>query len=231
LAQLLKSRYYRSALWKGVAAGVEHEPVLRRLRSNTVVDIGANRGQFALAVRRCLPQARIISFEPLPGPAKTFRRVLAGQTRVDLHETAIGPSRGRCTMHVSGRDDSSSLLPITDLQKTFYPGTHEIALQEITVETLDQTISEADLVTPALLKMDVQGYELHCLEGCSELLPYFQNLYLECAFQELYTGQALASQLIQWVYGQGFDLTGIYHLSHDRLGQPVDADLLFTRRD
>ncbi len=231
LAKLLKDRSYCSALWKGVAAGVEHEPFLRQIHCNTVVDIGANRGQFALAVRRWLPHARIISFEPLPGPARVFRKVFAGQTDVELHEMAIGPSSGRHTIHVSGRDDSSSLLPMTDLLTTLYPGTQEVALEEIRVEALDRVISKADLVGPALLKMDVQGYELHCLEGCRELLPYFRHLYLECAFQELYAGQVLASQLIQWVCEHDFDLTGIYHLSHDRQGRAVDADLFFTKKD
>jgi FkbM family methyltransferase len=230
LAQVLKTPFYRRALWKGVAAGVEHESCLRRLSCKTVIDIGANRGQFALAVRRSLPQARIISFEPLPKPARIFRTVFAGQTGVELHEMAIGPSSGKKMMHIAGRDDSSSLLPITNLQTEVYPGTQEIAQQEIRVERLDRIISSADLVAPALLKMDVQGYEFQCLEGCSELLPHFRYLYLECAFRELYAGQALASQLIRRAHEHGFDLTAIYHLFHDRDGQPVDADLLFTRR-
>ena len=41
------------AVFLGVAAGIEHRHVLPNLDTlRTVVDIGANRGQFALAVRR-----------------------------------------------------------------------------------------------------------------------------------------------------------------------------------
>jgi 23S rRNA U2552 (ribose-2'-O)-methylase RlmE/FtsJ len=52
-----------------VAAGAEHLPVLRQFTGcRMVVDIGANRGQFARVARQCFPAARIVSFEPLPAP-------------------------------------------------------------------------------------------------------------------------------------------------------------------
>jgi len=229
LARLLRTPLYRNALRKGVAAGVEHESVLRRLDCNMVVDIGANRGQFSLAVRQCLPQARIIAFEPLPEPARIFRTVFAGQSGVELHEMAIGPSGGPCTMHISGRDDSSSLLPITDLQSELHPGTGEVGLLQVRVERLSSIIREADLASPSLMKMDVQGFELQCLEGCQELLPCFDYLYVECGFQELYAGQAHASRLIRFLFDQGFELKEICHVFHDAGGRSVDADLLFIR--
>jgi FkbM family methyltransferase len=78
----------------------------------TVVDIGANRGQFALAARHCFADARIVSFEPLSGPAALWRAVFAGDARAALVEAAVGPEAGEAEIHVSARDDSSSLLPI-----------------------------------------------------------------------------------------------------------------------
>ena len=68
LAAILRVSAWRKALRRHrVAAGVEHAVVLRQLAGClTVVDIGANRGQFALAARQCFPAARIVSCEPLP---------------------------------------------------------------------------------------------------------------------------------------------------------------------
>jgi hypothetical protein len=68
LAGILAVPAWRRALLRHrVAAGVEHAGVLRNLGPvRTVVDIGANRGQFALAARQCFPAARIVSCEPLP---------------------------------------------------------------------------------------------------------------------------------------------------------------------
>jgi len=110
LAAIFKSHYYRTRLLRHrVAAGVEHARVISGLDCRTVVDIGANRGQFALVARQCQSQARVISFEPLPAAAATFCAVFADDDRVTLHEVAIGPVPGNATIHISRRDDSSSL--------------------------------------------------------------------------------------------------------------------------
>ena len=78
LAKVLANADYRKALQRaGVAGAIEHEALLKTLEFATVVDIGANRGQFALVARRCFPEARIIAFEPLAGPAKRFRAAIA----------------------------------------------------------------------------------------------------------------------------------------------------------
>ena len=122
-------------------------------------------------------------------------------------------------MHVSARDDCSSLLPITDMMTGLRPGTGEVGQLEIRVETLGSFVQEADLLEPALLKIDVQGFELQCLQGCRELLPHFKYIYSECAFREFYAGQVLASRLIEFAFEQGFDLTEICHLSHDSHGR------------
>ena len=58
--------YYRKALCLGVGAAIEHEPMLRTLSACgvlTVLDVGANVGQFTLVARRVFPKARVIAFE------------------------------------------------------------------------------------------------------------------------------------------------------------------------
>ena len=82
-----------SALRLGVAASIEHGPVLRKLSCRTVINIGANRGQFALAVRHSIPAAKIVSFEPLTKPAELFRKVFVADKAVSLHVAAVGPTK------------------------------------------------------------------------------------------------------------------------------------------
>ena len=220
---------YRRALRLGTAAGVEHEAVLKALAPDTVVDIGANRGQFALAVRRCLPNARIISFEPLEGPAAVFRRVFASDTKTILHPVAIAPEDGSKLMHISGRDDSSSLLPITELQNQLFPGTAEAGTQVISSVPLDKHVAAADLCGQALLKIDVQGFELSVLQGCENLLPSFSHIYAECSFVELYAGQAYAADIVAHLAARGFALAGVFNVAYDSCGAAIQADFLFTR--
>jgi FkbM family methyltransferase len=225
---LLSSSYRRCLLTCGVAAGVEHEPVLRTLDCRAVVDIGANRGQFALVARQCFPQATIFSFEPLPGPAMRFRRHFDGDPQVTFHETAIGLKNGVETMHVSRKDDSSSILPITALQAQMFRGTEEVGQETVEIGPLDKFLSPNDIVSPALLKVDVQGYELEALKGCESLLGRFAYVYVECSFVELYAGQAGADAVIAFLQDRRFGLNGIYNMTYDGAGRAIQGDFLFA---
>jgi FkbM family methyltransferase len=219
---------YRAALRRaGVAAAIEHESVLRHLGCATVVDIGANRGQFALVTRHVLPEVKIISFEPLTAPAQKFRAVFDEDSRVTLHQIAVGPSCGEATIHVAAEDDSSSLLPITALQTSLHPKTYETRTETIRVAPLETLVEPADIEPPALLKIDVQGYELLTLQGCETLLKLFKYVYVECSFVELYEGQALASEVIEYLQCRHFRLCGVYNASYGLNGQAIQADFLF----
>ncbi|MBI3358967.1 MAG: FkbM family methyltransferase [Nitrospirae bacterium] len=220
---------YRRALRHVVAAAIEHERLLVALDCQTVVDIGANRGQFSLVARHCFPKARIVSFEPLPGPASIFRRVFSDDDQVLLHQTAIGPRSEVRTIHVSQRDDSSSLLPISSVQTAMFPGTGEISTTEVRVAPLEELITADDLRAPALLKLDVQGFEHEALIGCESLLSHFDMVYCECSFVELYSGQKLAWEIIDWLSARGFGLVGIFNTTYQH-GQAVQADFLFGRK-
>lgn len=231
LSRILCAGDCRAALRRHrVAAGIEHAVVLRQLHGcRAVVDIGANRGQFALAARHVFPAAQIDSFEPLSGPAQRFRTVFASDPRVVLHEAAIGPRAGKAEIHVSARDDSSSLLPIGKEQSRLFPGTAEAGTSEVHVGRLVEFLSADEILAPALLKLDVQGFELAALQGCEEILDRFKWVYAECSFVELYEEQALAGEVIAWLRARGLSLSGVYNVTYDRNGSAVQADFLFTR--
>jgi FkbM family methyltransferase len=230
LLSVLAQRDFRAALVRGgVAAAVEHGRLLKTFQFKTIVDIGANRGQFALVSRHCFPHARIIAFEPLPGPAKKFHAVLGHDPRVTLHQVAIGPSASTATMHVAAADDSSSLLPISSLQQSLFSGTEEVGQETIQVEPLASRIKAEELEAPALLKIDVQGYELPVLRGCVALLNRFSHAYVECSFVELYEGQALATEVIIFLREHGFSLRGVYNVHYGPQAEAIQADMLFAR--
>ena len=65
LLNVIQDSLFIRALLKGTAAGTEHRRLLQTMDCKQVVDIGANRGQFALILRQCFPDARIDSFKPL----------------------------------------------------------------------------------------------------------------------------------------------------------------------
>jgi FkbM family methyltransferase len=210
-----------------VFATVEHRPILQMASWLTIVDIGANKGQFSLASRYWAPNAKIISFEPLPKPSSIFSNLFKSDPNVLLHQVAIGPNLELKTMHLSAQMDSSSLLPMSDLQVKLFPGTYEVGTVQIQVGRLCNYIASRDIISPALLKLDVQGYEIKSLEGCTELIGMFDYVYVECSLVELYLGQKLASHVISFLQNKNFSLTSINNVYYDADGLAVQGDFLF----
>ena len=96
LARVLRSKdLLRALLRYQVLVGAEHRQILRRDLA-TVVDIGANRGQFSLAVREWAPRAKVFAFEPLTGAAGRFRKVFQGDFAPGGHWSGAGRGDHPC---------------------------------------------------------------------------------------------------------------------------------------
>jgi FkbM family methyltransferase len=229
LFNIFKCFAFIKALFNGSAAGTEHISVLKNLNSDFIVDVGANRGQFALVSRKIFPDAKIHSFEPLDEPAKIFETVFLEDSNVHLHRCAIGSENKTMAIHVSEHDDSSSLLPIGKKQSELFPHTGESEIRETLVQPLFEAISIDEISSNALLKIDVQGFELEVLKGCQSTLSKFTHVYVECSFIELYEGQALANEIIDFLHKNNFVLIGIHNTYYSRNGQAVQADFLFKK--
>lgn len=229
LLVLLLSRQYIRGVFYGVAAAIEHEKVLKLLTIATVVDVGANKGQFSLVARKVFKDARIVAFEPIPHALGIIRSVFNNDDKLTIFPYALGDISQDMTMHISEREDSSSLLPITQLQNRVFPGTAEQSTFLVKSVKTQEAIAEMEIVEPALLKIDVQGYELQVLRGADQSINKFAYIYVECSFLELYENQALAADVIHYLYARGFKVQGVYNLTYDHAGRAVQADFLFNR--
>ena len=223
---LSRTPRYRKALFQGAAAAIEHR-ALASLEPALVVDVGANKGQFTLLALELFPQARIVAFEPLRDLCVRFVRAVGAEPRVRLVEAALGLTSGEADMHVSGKDDCSSLLDNGVLQE-LEPETAMVGIKKVRVGRLEDFLSAADFTGPALLKIDVQGFELQVLQGCGDWLKRFAWVYVELSFCELYAGQALADPVIRHLLDAGFAFTAVHSLSRDEDGRPLQADILFS---
>jgi FkbM family methyltransferase len=220
---------YRRALRHGVAAAVEHEAVPYAADFRTVVDVGANRGQFALVAARRFPHASLWCFEPLPVARAKLEAVLGSRPGVTVLDTALAADAGEHDMHVTRHDDSSSLHAVGPRQLEEFPGTDEVSSVRVHTARLDEVLTQAQVDAPALLKLDVQGSELEVLQGAGELLSAFETILVECSFVELYVGQSLATEVIAFLDSQGWRLRGTYNPTYGARGVCLQADLLFER--
>ena len=222
---------YRGALRHGVAAAVEHDAVPFGPVFRTVVDVGAHSGQFALVARRRFPHARLVCLEPLDGPRRRLERVLAGAPGAQVLPLAAAAEDGEAELIVAAADDSSSLLPMTELQTETFPGTGEVGRATVRTARLDSLLAAADLARPALLKVDVQGAELAVLRGAEGILKAIDEVLVECSFAELYRGQAFANEVIAHLGARGFSLAAVCSPVERPRGRLIQADLLFRGPD
>jgi FkbM family methyltransferase len=216
------------ALRYGVAPSIEHLQVLTAIQPDLVLDVGANRGQFTLMTRLVHPFVPVIAYEPLRSEAVIYRKVHHGAAQVSLHEVALGSEKKRSDLHVSGRADSSSLLQIGRLQSQFFPSTREVGRQSVQVVTLDDMPQHWMGSNRALLKIDVQGFELHVLRGAVKALQHCAWVYVECSEMNLYEGQALRPEVAAFVERCGFRSCGRFN-AHFAEGRLIQADYLYSR--
>jgi FkbM family methyltransferase len=224
----LTTSYYRRALFRGVLPSIEHGPALKGLAFDCIIDVGANRGQFATFARNCFPQCRIVSFEPLDRPARIYDSLFRHDARTRLVRAAVGTECGSLLMHVTAEDDSSSPLAIGELQTRAF-GTAVIGTLEVPCGLLSDYLRPDDLGQKNLLKIDTQGFELQVLRGAEQLLDRFSAIYCELSFVELYVGQPLASEIISYLFQRQFSLAGVYNITAARNFGSLQADMLFAR--
>lgn len=136
---------------------------------STVLDIGANLGQFSLTTRHVLGAGVTIdAFEPNPFVFEFLRRNTQGVDGLRIHNYGVGASDGESRIHYDpSRTGIGSIIKANAGEPT------ESAVIAITGDAAAVTgRSEYDLV-----KVDVEGYEFHALEGLASIRPRY--LFLE----------------------------------------------------
>jgi FkbM family methyltransferase len=173
----------------------------------SVLDIGANTGQFGAALRRADFRGDIVSVEPLQD---AFDALLEA-TRTDVHwsaeRAAVSDQPGTVTMNVSANSVSSSVLPMLGRHTEAAPQTSYVAVEQVPATTIDHLVERHGLVPEStLLKIDVQGYEKSVLDGAANTLPRFAAVRIEMSLVPLYQDQTLMPEMIEYLTGQGLEL-------------------------
>ena len=90
------ARYVRWPVFSVTSSRLVGNLVQQGVRPGFVVDAGANRGQFAVAVLELIPGSRVLSFEPLPVQASSLRALVARYSgRLETRQVALGSAQGR----------------------------------------------------------------------------------------------------------------------------------------
>lgn len=193
---------------------------------DTIVDVGANAGDWAAAALRFCTPRRLMCVEPDPALASALRRRFGAAA--DVIEAAVGSSAGTATLHVMTNSQLNSLLPAETAMAGLFPSEFQpTARIDVKVVRLDDIAAAAARIT--LLKIDAQGFEKQILAGAAETLARTDLVLLEVNWQPHYDGEATFSELDAVLQGHGF-CVGNYSKPKVWQDKALFADFLYLRK-
>ena len=201
---------------------------LQEMNIATVLDIGANQGQFAEMIRQVLPHAMIYSFEPLESCFKELTAKARSLMPIQCFPFALGKAKEKMTMRHNSFSPASSLLPMGERVQEIYPLTKGFTEELVEVRALDEVVSLLEMNPRILMKADVQGYELNVLAGAEKTLPLIDVLILETSFAVLYDQQPLFDDIYSFLFDRQFNYAGSFGQIHDpSTGATLQEDSIF----
>ena len=220
-------RYFRS--WALVQDLVE---CLDRHAVDTVLDVGANRGQFRHFLRRVVGyRGLILSFEPVRACIEALRPQVARDPRWHLYECALGRRDQTGTLHVAEDSRVSSFLDAA--RETYGVPLDRDHDEEVAIRTLDSVfpeIQQAHGSKRPYLKLDTQGYDLEVIRGAGRTLQAFVALQTELSFLPLYEDMPDHATVLAELESRGFAVSGFYPAARDNDGRAIEMDCLLVRR-
>jgi FkbM family methyltransferase len=198
------------------------------LRTGLIVDIGANEGDFTMAVLSLAPEARIIAVEPAEAPRQRLSDKVAAAPNVAVVGKAVAAAPGTARFRLTAHSHNSSLrVPRGDTGE-FYEDSGWDVVEEVEIETtsLDDVVGDQKV---ALLKVDVQGGEREVLEGGSRTLGRTRAVMIEMTFFSHYEGDAGFEELHEQMTGFGFELVSMAPPGRAHIGAPSWVDALYVR--
>ncbi|MGH9675470.1 MAG: FkbM family methyltransferase [Candidatus Acidiferrum sp.] len=207
--------------------------LMRDRKTNLVLDIGANKGQYGKSLRDNIGyKGRIVSFEPLRDAFAILQRAAAQDPLWECHNIAFGDSAGTATINISANSHSSSMLPVSARTLEIEPSIGYVGTQEVPVYRLDSLLDQfAKPDDKIYLKIDTQGYELKILNGALGVINRFELIQLETSFFEIYRGETLIGDVIKFLDCLGYRVVSIEPgWENPATGELLQADFIFGRK-
>jgi FkbM family methyltransferase len=197
---------------------------------DTVIDVGANLGQFRDFLRyRVGFKGQIDSFEPVPNLAERLRTRATADDRWSIHACALGARADELSINVTAAPVFSSFR--TPLQV----GSHQDAMNTITetalvpVSTLDAEFTGKRGLSRTYLKLDTQGFDLEVLRGGCRTIAEIPALQTEISFRPLYVGMPTYTESIAAFQQHGFAVADLFLVSADDAERAIEFDCLMVR--
>ena len=179
--------------------------LLRQLRIDCVLDVGANRGQFAAELRGIGYRGHIVSFEPISSEFQALERRFNGDPKWIGYQCALGSAAAEMPLTVPRLSVMSSFLEaqVTDAMAR---------TEMVSVKRLDELMAELPVKmanTRIFLKMDTQGFDLEVFRGASGCMDAIRGLQSELSVKPIYKNMPHYLEALARYEEAGFDLYNV----------------------
>lgn len=197
----------------------------------TLIDVGANSGQYATMVRAAGYEGHIVSCEPLSAPFAHLRANAARDPAWHTERLALGAEVGEVSVHIAGNSYSSSVLPMLDAHLDAAPESRYVADERAPMSTVDRLLTGyTHLPDQLMLKIDVQGYEWEVLLGAEQTLSRLAAVQVELSMTPLYDGQRLMGDIVDLLTSAGLEPWALEPgFCDSRTGRMLQCDGIFVR--
>lgn len=206
-----------------------------KVKHPVIFDVGAHFGNVTEFYLRMFEDCTVVDFEPEPVALNRLRQRFENESRVTIEPTAIAHRRyvTKRPFYVGGQQgEMSSLIQRPTEGRRHYR--HELEEGDpVKVDSIDEYCDEHAIERVHILKLDIQGAELHALKGASNLLVAgtLPLIYTEVLFVPLYDPNkaGLFLDIANYLKGFGYELFDIYGLLRSKVNRRlVVANVLFV---
>ena len=206
--------------------------LLDTFKIDTVLDVGANIGQYASQIKKGGFKGEIHSFEPLSVAFRQLEQKSLYVPNWHVYNYGFGEKNHSTSIHVASNLSSSSIFSMKQKHIDAAPEVSYVATEEIEIKTLDAVY--ADLFPNnerVFIKIDTQGYESKVLLGGKESIANsIVGMQLEMSLFELYDGEWLYHDFINYLRDIGFRLYSIEPgLFNYETGELLQMDGIFFK--
>lgn len=202
---------------------------------STVLDVGANTGQWARQLRNDLGYPhRIISFEPLKHAYRALEESAKNDPLWDVLPHALGRESGFVDINVANNSQSSSMLKMLDAHVVSAPESEYIGTEKIEIKRLDEMYDSLGIgSSKTYLKIDTQGFEEHVVDGAHGVLDQIDLIQLELSLVPLYEGEPLLETMCAKMRALNYTIVALEEsgFSDPATGHLLQVDAIFKRHN
>ena len=203
--------------------------LVRRKKIDTLLDIGANSGQYASEMRGYGYKGNIVSFEPLKDTFEELKATSIKDNNWLVNNYALGDENVTSLINVSGNSVSSSILNMLPSHLNGAPESKYVDKEKIQIKKLDSIFdSFCGVGNKVMMKIDVQGFEKNVLDGADESLNNIEIIQLEMSIVPLYENETTFVDMINYLDDKGFKLFSLENgFCDSHTGKLLQVDGIF----